>query len=103
MSHAVELPNRPPYVLAPEDAAKLPSFRKSEEHRHQCEARLVLDRRNKDGNWDWAETYFVMVEKKRGTEARDRLANSVKQQWRLGNRGAFEDWRDVAQPQVSTG
>ncbi len=73
-----ELPNRPPYAFDPEWArTHLPDFRKSELHRHQCEVRLVLDRRNKDGNWEWAKMFFGMVEKKRGTEARDRLASAA--------------------------
>lgn len=87
------LPNRPPYALAPEDVARLPDIRSTDEYRHQCEVRLVLSRRHADGTSDWCNNYFALVEKKRGKEARDRLEGGVRTQWKLGNRGKHGDWR----------
>lgn len=88
-----QLPNRPPYALPPEDVARLPEVRSTEEHRHQCEVRLMLEARARDGDWSWVQRFFSMVEKKRGKEARDRLADSTRDQWTKGNRGRHGDWR----------
>ncbi len=63
----------------------------SEEHRHQCEVRYVLQWRTADRNV--AINYISDVRRKRGDEAADRLEEDCKKQWSLGNRGKDGDWR----------
>jgi hypothetical protein len=63
----------------------------SEEYRHQCEVRYILQWRTADRNV--AVNYLSDVRRKRGDAAADRLEEDCKQQWAAGNRGAKGDWR----------
>ncbi len=64
----------------------------SEEYRHQCEVRYVLQWRTADRNV--AMNYISDVRRKRGDAAADRLEEDCKDQWSKGNRGAKGDWRE---------
>ena len=63
----------------------------SEEYRHQCEVRYVLQWRTADRNV--AMNYISDVRRKRGDADADRLEEDCKDQWSKGNRGAKGDWR----------
>jgi hypothetical protein len=63
--------------------------------RLRCEVRYVLALRAEDRQK--ALDYLDLVEKKRGTEAREALENGVRQQWALGNTGKWGDWREQVQ------
>lgn len=63
----------------------------SEEYRHQCEVRYVLQWRTADRNV--AINYISDVRRKRGDSAANKLEEDCKKQWSLGNRGADGDWR----------
>ena len=65
-----------------------------EEHRFRCEVRHLLRLRDKVGDWDQIVEYFAIVSRRRGEVLGKALAASVKEQWRRGNRGAVNDWRD---------
>lgn len=58
-----------------------------EDERHRAEVRWVC------ANPQKADSYIRFVEAKRGPEAAERLRADAREQYRLGNRGAFGDWR----------
>ena len=60
----------------------------SEDFRHQCEVRYVLQLRVK-GRQPMLD-YFTEVKKKRST---DNLEKDAREQWNKGNRGNEGDWR----------
>lgn len=60
----------------------------SEDYRHQCEVRYVLQLRIK-GRQPMLD-YFIEVKKKRST---DDLEKDAREQWNKGNRGNEGDWR----------
>lgn len=60
--------------------------------RHQCEVRHVLKLRCE--SQERAREYLEKVEKARGTGPANRLKREAAEQWGLGNRGQWEDWRD---------
>ena len=60
----------------------------SEEYRHQCEVRYVLQLRVK-GRQQMLN-YLEEVKKWRST---DKLEKDAREQWNKGNRGVHEDWR----------
>jgi len=60
----------------------------SQDYRHQCEVRYVLQLRVK-GRQPMLD-YFVEVKKKRST---DNLEKDAREQWNKGNRGNEGDWR----------
>lgn len=60
-------------------------------HQEKCEVRHCLALRNKDRYA--VDTYLQLVTNKRGKEAADRLRNETVNQWNLGNRGRWGDWR----------
>jgi hypothetical protein len=64
-----------------------------EEHRHRCEVREWL-RRGKDKDAEWLTGLIKGIAAKRGKPAAERLWRDIRQQWKLGNRGEFGDWRD---------
>ena len=67
-----------------------------EEYRHQCEVREWIKRRVAKGPPEgrgWLAHVLAAIEKRRGKEAAERLRNDIRQQWTLGNRGDFGDWR----------
>lgn len=68
-----------------------------EEHRHRCEVRQLIAWRVKHGRI-WLREHLAGIEKVRGKPARASLEADILQQWGLGNRGAWGDWRarDVA-------
>ena len=57
------------------------------EYRHRCEVRYVC------AQGPAADGYLAMVAKRRSPEAADRLRRDAREQYRLGNRGAWGDWR----------
>lgn len=59
--------------------------------RHQCEVRYLLALTVKDRAK--VSGYLETVEKKRGTAAAQKLRQDARQQWDLGNRGKWGDWR----------
>lgn len=63
----------------------------SEEYRHQCEVRAIIDYRIRKGS-NWAHTFLDKVEKERGKKARAKLEDDILQQWSLGNRGQPGVW-----------
>lgn len=60
----------------------------SEEYRHQCLVRYVIEMRRKDRNE--AVKFLIDWEKKHKTKA---LEDDVRRQWFRGNRGKPNDWR----------
>jgi len=60
----------------------------TQEYRHQCEVRYVLQLRVK-GRQPMLD-YFAEVKKKRST---DDLEKDAREQWNKGNRGNEGDWR----------
>ena len=60
----------------------------SEEYRHQCEVRYVLQLRVK-GRQQMLN-YLEEVKKWRST---DKLEKDAREQWNKGNLGVHEDWR----------
>lgn len=64
----------------------------SEEHRHRCEVRQVLQWRAEDRSK--ALEYLSNVRKRRGDVAADKLEKDVRKQWAAGNRGVWGDWRE---------
>jgi hypothetical protein len=68
-----------------------------DEARHRAEVRSVLRWRESEGR-EWVQQWLYGpkgVEKTRGKAAADRIAADAAEQWRLGNRGAWGDWRPV--------
>lgn len=63
-----------------------------EEERHRCECREWMRRRLKLGK-DWLRGVLQDIERKRGAAACQRLRDDIAQQWKLGNRGDYGDWR----------
>lgn len=59
--------------------------------RHQCEVRHVLALRV-IGNSE-ASRYLARVEEKRGEKVVEELKKDARQQWDLGNRGKWGDWK----------
>jgi hypothetical protein len=67
-----------------------------EQWRHECEVREWIRRRTEKGpeqGRSWLATVLESIGKKRGADAAERLRNDITNQWRLGNRGQFGDWR----------
>ncbi len=64
----------------------------SEEHRHRCEVRQVLEWGAEDRSK--ALEYLSNVRKRRNDVAADKLEKDVRAQWALGNRGLEGDWRE---------
>lgn len=60
--------------------------------RFQCEVRHILALRSKDRQA--AVQYLELVEKSRGKPEADRLKAAAAEQWALGSRGKWGDWRD---------
>jgi hypothetical protein len=60
----------------------------SEDFRHQCEVRYVLQLRVKGRQQMF--NYLEQVKKWRST---DKLEKDAREQWNKGNRGVHEDWR----------
>ncbi len=58
---------------------------------HQCEVRYLLKLRV--ANKLKVPDYFEAVEKKRGAAAVEKLRADANEQWRLGNKGEYDDWR----------
>ena len=63
----------------------------SEEYRHQCEVRAIIEYRIRRGR-SWAYNFLDGVEKQRGKAARERLEQDILRQWSLGNRGEPGLW-----------
>lgn len=42
---------------------------------------------------DWFRAWLELVEKARGSSAKDLLYRDAREQWRRGNRGEQDDWR----------
>jgi len=63
----------------------------SEQHRHRCEVRQVLEWRTQDRNK--AIEYLSIVRKKRGDRAAKLLEKDCREQWTLGNRGLNGEWK----------
>ena len=61
----------------------------SEQERHRCEVRYVLQLRVQDRNK--ALEYLSLAKKKRNTE---KLEVDCREQWSRGNRGEIGDWRE---------
>lgn len=63
--------------------------------RHQCEVRYVLKLRCESREMMLGYLYHneISVQKKRGKEEADRLMREASDQWRMGNRGGWGDWR----------
>lgn len=59
------------------------------EHQHQCLVRHVLAMRLRDR--DGAKSFLDLWETKHKGETK--LRADVVEQWRLGNRGKYGDWR----------
>lgn len=68
-------------------------YEKTETERHRCEVRFLIGIRQQFGSWDPHIEYLEQVGKKRGSEARARLANDVRDQWTKGNRGEVGAWK----------
>ncbi len=56
-------------------------------HRYQCEVRFVCSLGGR------ANSYLMDVEKRRGEKSTEGLRNDAREQYRLGNRGKWGDWR----------
>lgn len=63
-----------------------------EEHRHRCEVREWMRRRGENGK-EWLRGVLRDIEKRRGKPAAERLKRDIAEQWQLGNRGEYGDWR----------
>jgi hypothetical protein len=59
--------------------------------RHQCEVRHVLALRAESR--EKVDSFLALVEARRGREAANRLKADAAEQWSLGNRGKYGDWR----------
>lgn len=66
----------------------------SEEYRHQCEVRTVLQWRQRFGPYK-AHEYIESLVSKRGKAAADRVLHDCQMQWSLGNRGQEGQWHDA--------
>lgn len=67
-----------------------------EQTRHVCEVREWIRRRAAKGPSEgrgWLAKVMQDIEKRRGTQAAERLRDDIVGQWKAGNRGAFGDWR----------
>lgn len=62
--------------------------------RFQCEVRYLLKIRTE--SQARASEYLERVERARGKPEADRLRQEARQQWQLGNRGDWDDWRERA-------
>lgn len=62
-----------------------------EEERHRCEVRQVLKWRVQDRTK--AMEYLLLVEKRRGEIAANKLRNDARFQWEHGNRGIDGNWK----------
>lgn len=63
----------------------------SEEYRHQCEVRYVLQLRMQ-GRQKMLD-YLDAVKKERGVKPSEKLTNDAREQWNKGNRANEKDWR----------
>ena len=63
----------------------------SEQHRHRCEVRQILEWRTEDRNK--AIEYLSIVCKKRGDRVAQLLEKDCKIQWTKGNRGLNGEWK----------
>lgn len=61
--------------------------------RFQCEVRHILKLRAQSRQW--MEAYLALVEARRGKAARYALQEAAKQQWQMGNRGAWGVWYET--------
>jgi hypothetical protein len=68
-----------------------------DQRRHECETREWIKRRAAKGPQDgktWLGDVLKAIEKRRGKVAAERLRRDIRQQWTLGNRGEYGDWRE---------
>jgi len=60
------------------DCTDTPDLKYLEQHRHECEVRMILSM----GSKDQRRGHLVGIEKKRGKAAADRLRSDILREWK---------------------
>lgn len=68
-----------------------------EEYRHRCEVRVYLYERSQKGKDHLRK---MLSHPKLSAQRRERLANDIWEQWKLGNRGEYGCWKKPSLPQL---